>query len=596
MLCPISYVWADVPKPYVSPQGIHLTWQNSPESTMTICWMTPSVKGYIPSVSYGTSTGSFTKTVDGSYTQAVNSTGHKTMIHTVELTGLTVNSTYYYRCGSSEYGWSYEHHFTTAPDNNSHVRFAVIGDSRSNISARTQVIDAIDIIDPSFILHTGDFVNHGGVFNQWRLYFDNMHHVCSNTPFLPCPGNHDTVILGRFAPFYYKVFALPNNERWYSFDYNNIHVVMANSEEQYLNIRPLSAQYRWLESDLKEAVENQNISWIIVCFHRPPYNSGTHHGNDTKIQKYWCPLFDTYHVDLVFNGHEHTYERTFPLNGGVKQYTDSLRVMKHVNGTIYVVSGGAGAPLYDSPGGNWVASKADSYHFCMVDVYDNHSLHLEARAIDQQVLDGFWLKKGLKPIANFSCENKTSNVYTYQPLSFVDQSYDLDGEIANREWWINNESISQEKSVEYSFTDEGEYHIHLRVTDNTGFIDNANNTITILNRKPLCNFSMNGTTNISCDQSILFTSTSIDHDGFITAYTWYVDDEMIGTNKTVSHRFSKNGSYVVSLKVMDDDGASSFFETTISVKDNQSLLWWIVLGLIICIVFFCVGMWWLQRI
>jgi hypothetical protein len=44
-------------------------------------------------------------------------------------------------------------------------------------------------------------------------------------------------------------------------------------------------------------------------------SSATGNGSDLGIREQWLPLFDRYQVDLVLTGHDHDYERSFPVRG-----------------------------------------------------------------------------------------------------------------------------------------------------------------------------------------------------------------------------------------------------------------------------------------
>ena len=87
----------------------------------------------------------------------------------------------------------------------------------------------------------------------------------------------------------------------------------------YQDASPGTEQYRWLEDDLA----NTNKTWKFVFFHLPPYSCGPW-GPQPQVQALH-PLFVRYGVDIVFNGHEHNYQR-FPVDG--------------VN---YIITGGGGA-------------------------------------------------------------------------------------------------------------------------------------------------------------------------------------------------------------------------------------------------------------
>jgi Purple acid Phosphatase, N-terminal domain len=76
------------------------------------------------------------------------------------------------------------------------------------------------------------------------------------------------------------------------------------------------AQTRWLEATLATARGDASLDWIVVQLHECACSSATAGaGSDLGIRREWLPLFDTYEVDLVLSGHDHGYERSFPVRG-----------------------------------------------------------------------------------------------------------------------------------------------------------------------------------------------------------------------------------------------------------------------------------------
>ena len=76
------------------------------------------------------------------------------------------------------------------------------------------------------------------------------------------------------------------------------------------------AQTRWLESTLAAARGDASIDWIVVQLHQCACSSAPGgDGSDLGVRQEWLPLFDTYEVDLVLSGHDHGYERSFPVRG-----------------------------------------------------------------------------------------------------------------------------------------------------------------------------------------------------------------------------------------------------------------------------------------
>jgi hypothetical protein len=76
------------------------------------------------------------------------------------------------------------------------------------------------------------------------------------------------------------------------------------------------AQTAWLERTLAAGRADPSVDWIIVQMHQCACSSSaTGNGSDLGIRQRWLPLFDRYQVDLVVNGHDHGYERSFPVRG-----------------------------------------------------------------------------------------------------------------------------------------------------------------------------------------------------------------------------------------------------------------------------------------
>jgi 3',5'-cyclic AMP phosphodiesterase CpdA len=128
-------------------------------------------------------------------------------------------------------------------------------------------------------------------------------------------------------------------------------------------------QTRWLQATLEQARADTSIDWIIVQMHQDALSSSLHgNGSDRGLREAWLPLFDRYGVDLVLCGHDHDYERSWPVRGcnheagrdaETGQPVDTWQPQPVVSsepasghfdtthGTIHVILGGGGtsAPL-----------------------------------------------------------------------------------------------------------------------------------------------------------------------------------------------------------------------------------------------------------
>jgi len=187
--------------------------------------------------------------------------------------------------------------------------------------------------------------------------------MCS-VPFFPCPGNHDYDVPDA-AP-YLAVHSLPNEGvpaadrgRYYSFDWDNVHFVSLDAHQCLDRAVNAGGQMlRWLDNDLRTTRK----FWRVVYFHYPPYATGIN-VNDPPcalVRQYLVPIFENYGVQLVFAGHEHSYQRNVPMRKN--------SVVAAGVGTNYFTSGGGGAILYPVPDKPLVAEKKSAYHYIRAEV------------------------------------------------------------------------------------------------------------------------------------------------------------------------------------------------------------------------------------
>ena len=329
-------------KPYLTPTS-------APGSSVNISWNTSVLES--TQVAYGLNpTLGDTIRLDGTRNY-----------HHVTLTGLLPNTEYHYRVlpGGSLKA------FRTFPERGDSCVFIVLGDTRTDSVAHQSVIDRMAQYEHNFIINCGDLVEDGNLENQWQTFFNIEDTLLETKQFLPTLGNHEF----PYWP-YDTIFSLPDSEEYYSVDYGNVHIVALNTETSLIG-----TQLSWLRQDLERNRSNHRIDWIVVAFHRPPYSSGSH-GSQLDVRDAWCPVLETYGVDLVFAGHDHDYERTNPIDG-----------------VTYVVTGGGGAPLRSVGTSPWTAYAESTYHFCRVEIKDRQ-LTMRAIKPDGVVFDSVIIDKG----------------------------------------------------------------------------------------------------------------------------------------------------------------------------------------------------------
>jgi predicted MPP superfamily phosphohydrolase len=187
-------------------------------------------------------------------------------------------------------------------------------------------------------------------------------------------GNHDAGDEGDptlLQVQYRNNFNLSNT--YYSFDYHNVHFIAIDSMLPYTINSP---QYSFVKRDLISTSQNPNIRWIIVYFHHPMYTSPTKHPSDILLRDTYHPLFDQYGVDLVLQGHNHNYQRSYPITYNNKGNSPNPTITSantntynNPRGEIYVIAGTAGEDLYDLKSkADFIATQYKGFGFLNLDI------------------------------------------------------------------------------------------------------------------------------------------------------------------------------------------------------------------------------------
>lgn len=142
---------------------------------------------------------------------------------------------------------------------------------------------------------------------------------------------------------------------------------------------PMEPQTPWIEKQLSET----QAKWKIAMFHFPPYNWEEPYLN---IQKAWVPLFDKYHVDMVFGGHIHYYMRSKPMKGGevVSSYND---------GTVYIISVGIPSRTKEITDEPYAAVRNTEGHLYQYMNIKGNELSFISVNAENKVIDSFRIKK-----------------------------------------------------------------------------------------------------------------------------------------------------------------------------------------------------------
>jgi hypothetical protein len=172
-------------------------------------------------------------------------------------------------------------------------------------------------------------------------------------------GNHE---LDSFPKLYEFIHHFNLSKPFYSFDFSNVHFIAMSTEfssESDNGTDGLvgSQQYIFVTKDLSTAASNPNIHWIIVYFHKPAYASPNRHTPFVAFRDTYHPLFQKYHVDLVLQGHNHLYERSYPIAYNDKVSSNPL-IIYHNNSSSMTIPGTTNITnyRYDEPKGQIFAT------------------------------------------------------------------------------------------------------------------------------------------------------------------------------------------------------------------------------------------------
>jgi hypothetical protein len=329
--------------------------QGTPESVV-LRWRTDLPT--IGRVTYGTTEGDLSRSVEEEET---------TTDHELALTGLRPNTQYFYAVGtpSGDLASGDDFAFFTAPlaGTVQPVRLWVLGDSGTKNANAAAVSTAYEKFNgrarTDLWLMLGDNAYDTGTDAEYQAaVFDMYPAMLRQSVLWPTIGNHDTAQSTNPSPTlpYFQMFTLPTRaeaggvpsgtEKYYSFDYANIHFVCLDSMTS--GRAADGAMATWLQNDLSST----NQPWIIAFWHHPPYTKGSHDSDKEleliEMREKFLPLLEAGGVDLVMTGHSHSYERSYLLNGHYGASTTLTPEMKIDSGTGSATGGGA----YRKPGDN----------------------------------------------------------------------------------------------------------------------------------------------------------------------------------------------------------------------------------------------------
>jgi hypothetical protein len=345
-----------------TPEQIHLTWGDDPARSMVVSWASPD-QAVRPRVRIGQRV---IPAEERAYTDGLN--GQTVWTYHARVHGLRPGATYGYAVTADNDGSAtdpFSATFSTAPEGRAAFRFTSFGDLATpntnwvqSYGQSAYAVGAVESFQPLFHVLNGDLcygdLNPGAQPDVWRDFGNNNQASAAYRPWMPVPGNHEIEFGNGPQGFasYLTRYTLPSNGtpglegRWYSYRIGSVLFVSLSADDVVyqdagafvagpaaltpapphppipagtsLYVRGYSggAQTRWLETTLAAARRDASIDWIVAQMHQCACSSSrAGNGSDLGIREEWLPLFDRYEVDLVLCGHDHDYERSFPVRG-----------------------------------------------------------------------------------------------------------------------------------------------------------------------------------------------------------------------------------------------------------------------------------------
>lgn len=324
--------------------------------------------------------------------ETVHIDDHTTVLHhSAILKELKADTLYQYRVGNGE-AWSEWALFRTSCAEEKPFKFIFLGDPQNDIKSfcsRAFRSAYSAAADARFFLVAGDLVSHPWEDDSWGELFYAAGWIPRHIPFILVAGNHGyhrkekiPVTKKKQHRFWRPHFTQPVNgpeglqETAFYIDFQGVRFIVLNGNEKLIE------QLTWLENLLARNKKR----WTIIAIHHPFYSTGRKRDNPF-LRNLFLPVIDKYAVDLVLQGHDHNYGRSYKLRNG-------KIVHSREKGTVYVVSvcGPKFYPVNEQH--KHLMKKIDTgIQLYQVLSVDKNVLTFEARTVTNELYDSFELRK-----------------------------------------------------------------------------------------------------------------------------------------------------------------------------------------------------------
>jgi acid phosphatase type 7 len=310
---------------------------------------------------------SATEGVQDKPTNAESATGEYS--DKVTVGDLSSGTAYSYRVGDGKI-WSSVYTFKTG--NLSSISFAAFGDPQMGASGDLEhdragwkkTLETVTKKHPdiNFLFSLGDQVNDYDSLSKQQAEYkvflnpDSDRNYMQEYQLAAFEGNHDHQ-MGRYFSFHYNLPNVSelgqtsnnnslNNDGDYWFTYGPALFMILEGNNFY----DTAAHSQFIEKALSA---NKGVKWTIVAFHQAPYSEANHAAANKPdddvmfMRQNWTKMMDTYHIDVVMNGHDHYYTRTWQMYSGMPVDTVKTDTVTNPKGTVYItLDSGTGSKYY----------------------------------------------------------------------------------------------------------------------------------------------------------------------------------------------------------------------------------------------------------
>lgn len=419
----------------------------------------------------------------------------------VVIDGLAEETSYLYRVGNDDMGWSRSYELWTGTFDETYsfvyLTDAQIGASGSWQNDRDRWAASLGQIDQfekdaSMIVSGGDQIETHRSEDEYASLI--APELLKQVPFQATIGNHDNQSDQFNSHFftpnrsethgYEGIDGRAGGDYWYT--YNGVLYLNINTNARSTNEEDHAAF-------LREVVEEQgaDANWIVVVMHHSLYSAAFHSvEQDVKERRAaLAPVFSELGIDLVLAGHDHIYTRSYLMDGttpagDLEAQEKSGVTLAAEEGQVLYVTGNSssGSKFYGLDASSPEAAIKDQSNqpqYTDVDVTPAAITLTTYQTMDRKVIDEVTLTRTVNDekgpeFAGLPAESEVAQGQPFEPLAGVSATDEIDGDVTS--------AITVEGTVDT--TTPGLYTLTYRVTDLAGNETVVERTVTVTAVEP----------------------------------------------------------------------------------------------------------------